>query len=151
MACFSPLVAYRSRDINVSGKRSMVFNPSYALAPDDPLSLPCGQCIGCRLKYSAQWAARCFHESTMHEDNCFLTLTFDDEHLPESISVRDCQLFVKRLRKFASPEKLRYAYCGEYGELFLRPHYHVLVLVLISRISTYGPRRMVSCSIVPRL
>lgn len=125
--CFSPLTAYRSRDVNVSGKRSMVFNRSYALAPDDPLSLPCGQCIGCRLKYSAQWAARCFHESTMHEENCFLTLTFDDAHLPDSISVRDCQLFLKRFRKLIFPEKLRYAYCGEYGELFLRPHYHFLI------------------------
>lgn len=65
----------------------------------------------------------------MHEENAFLTLTFADEHLPEnnSISVRDCQLFIKRLRKFAFPQKLRYAYCGEYGEQFQRPHYHFLI------------------------
>lgn len=129
MACFSPLTAYRSRDVNASGKRSMVFNVAYAIDKDVSYSLPCGQCIGCRLKYSAQWAARCHHESLMHSDNCFLTLTFNDEHLPKdgSVSVRDCQLFLKRLRKFVFPQKLRYAYCGEYGELFLRPHYHFLI------------------------
>lgn len=129
MPCYSPLTAYKSRDVNVSGKRSMVFNRAYAFEPDVSYSLPCGQCIGCRLKYSAQWAARCFHESTMHQSNCFLTLTFSDKYLPQdgSVRIRDCQLFLKRLRKFAFPEKLRYAYCGEYGELFLRPHYHFLI------------------------
>lgn len=103
MPCYRPLRAWYSKDVNVeSGKRSMVFNARYALQPDDPLDLPCGQCIGCRLAYSSRWAARCWHESQMHSENCFLTLTFDDDHLPVdgSIRVRDCQLFLKRFRRF---------------------------------------------------
>lgn len=127
MGCYSPLTGWRSKFVNPTGKRSIVFSERDALERDVRLSIPCGQCIGCRLKYSAQWAARCHHESLMHEDNCFLTLTFDEEHLPDSISVRDCQLFLKRLRKFAYPQKLRYAYCGEYGDLLGRPHYHFLI------------------------
>lgn len=44
--------------------------------------VPCGQCIGCRLDRSRQWATRCALEMEGHEKNCFVTLTYDDEHLP---------------------------------------------------------------------
>jgi len=88
------------------------------------LKLPCGQCIGCRLKRSAEWALRCVHEAQMHERNVFVTLTYDKEHLPESGSLdyRHFQLFIKRLRK--AGHKLRYFMAGEYGEENWRPHFH---------------------------
>lgn len=67
------------------------------------------------------------HEAQMHEDNCFLTLTYDNEHLPAdgSVDVRHFQLFMKRLRKRVG--KVRYYHCGEYGEKNWRPHYHALL------------------------
>lgn len=64
----------------------------------------------------------------MHKENCFITLTFDNEHLPEdySVHVRTWQLFMKKLRKkFGS--KIRFYACGEYGDLNKRPHYHALI------------------------
>jgi len=63
----------------------------------------------------------------MHQYNCFLTLTYDNEHLPEygSLHKSHLQKFFKRLRK--SGKKFRYYACGEYGEKLSRPHYHVLV------------------------
>lgn len=129
MPCYHPLVGYRSKFVNPSGKRSIVFNSRDALERDVTINVPCGQCIGCRLKYSAHWAVRCMHESQMHAENMFLTLTFSPEHLPPdgSISVRDCQLFMKRFRKAIEPSRVRFAYCGEYGEKTNRPHYHFLV------------------------
>lgn len=68
------------------------------------------------------------HEAQMHPENSFVTLTFDDEHIPAnySVSVRDVQLFNKRLRK-SLPQKIRFFACGEYGDLTLRPHYHLLI------------------------
>lgn len=65
----------------------------------------------------------------MHEINVFVTLTYDDEHLPAdgSLVKRDLQLFLKRLRKEHEPAKLRYYACGEYGETTLRPHYHAIL------------------------
>jgi len=92
--------------------------------------LPCGQCVGCRLERSRQWAMRIMHESQFYDDNCFITLTFDDEHLSlreeespgNTLNVRDFQLFMKKLRKVFSD--VRYFHCGEYGERFGRPHYH---------------------------
>ena len=38
---------------------------------DGKLTLPCGNCIGCRLERSRQWAVRCMHEASLYEDNCF--------------------------------------------------------------------------------
>lgn len=64
-------------------------------------------------------------ESLLHEHNTFLTLTYDEEHLPDdhSVSVREIQLFLKRLRKVVG--KVRYYAVGEYGEASGRPHYHL--------------------------
>ena len=89
------------------------------------MTVPCGQCIGCRLERSRQWAVRCVHEAQMHEDNCFVTLTYDDEHLPygETLHRPDFQKFMKRLIK-NSGVKIRLFYCGEYGGETFRPHYH---------------------------
>lgn len=65
----------------------------------------------------------------MHELSAFVTLTYDNKHLPPggTLVLRDLQLFMKRLRK-VRPAGLRFFACGEYGETFLRPHYHVLLL-----------------------
>lgn len=94
---------------------------------DCPLSVPCGQCIGCRLERSRQWAIRCVHEAQQNEENIFATLTYDDENLPYrgSLQRSDLQKFFKRLRK--KVPKIRTFYCGEYGENLERPHYHALI------------------------
>lgn len=90
--------------------------------------MPCGQCIGCRVAKSQDWATRIAHEAALHRDNSFVTLTFDDAHLPASgVQVRHVQLFMKRLRKAREPQKIRFFACGEYGEMFSRPHYHVIL------------------------
>lgn len=127
MPCYYPLIGYRSRDVNPTGKRPIVFNTNQGFR-DLPVELPCGQCIGCRLERSRQWAIRCVHESQLHEDNCFLTLTYSDEHLPQhnSLFFPDFQLFMKRLRR-STDRKIRFFHCGEYGEQFGRPHYHVCI------------------------
>lgn len=88
------------------------------------LQLPCGQCVECRLERSRQWAMRCMHEASLHRHNCFVTLTYDDEHLPDrgQLVYSDFQLFMKRFRK--SVGNVRFYACGEYGETTWRPHFH---------------------------
>jgi hypothetical protein len=124
MPCFTPLKGYRSREVTKSGKRKIVFNDR-AGYKDLPVTVPCGQCTGCRLERSRQWAIRCFHEASLYENNCFITLTYSEQFLPadRSVSVREFQLFMKRLRKKYGPG-IRFFACGEYGEKFSRPHYH---------------------------
>ena len=128
MACFYPLTAYRSKNANEdTGRRPLVFKSGDSIDGVE-IKLPCGRCIGCRLEYSRQWAIRCVHEAQLYDENAFLTLTYDQEHCPEdySVSVREIQTFMKRLRK-QTGIKLRFLACGEYGEKFSRPHYHFLI------------------------
>ena len=128
MPCFSPLRAFRSIERTESGKRSLVFTRRDGYS-DLPVEVPCGQCIGCRMEKSRQWAVRCMHEASLHDSNVFVTLTYDDENLPPmgSLRKRDFQLFMKRLRKHLHPRKVRFFHSGEYGESTGRPHYHVIL------------------------
>lgn len=140
MACYSPLIGYRSRVINESGKRSLVFNKKKAV-DDMEVKIPCGQCIGCRIEYSRQWALRCVAEAQMHEQNSYITLTYNNENLPKGgtlvkdkrdengklIQSGHFQLFMKRLRKHYKNKKIRYFHCGEYGDKLGRPHYHAIL------------------------
>lgn len=114
MACTRPVAVKRQAD-SLSTFRTVL--------------VPCGNCLGCDLERSRQWAVRCMHEASLHLDNCFLTLTYDDEHVPPagSLDRRAFPLFMKRLRKAVAPRKVRYFYCGEYGERFERPHYHAVL------------------------
>lgn len=123
MACYHPISAYQCAD------GSIVFQERKRFDTVKSLSLPCGQCIGCRLERSRQWAMRCMHEAQLHQHNCFITLTYDDTHLPsdKSLDYRDFQLFVKRLRKKFGNSKIRFYMAGEYGENFGRPHFHACV------------------------
>lgn len=67
-------------------------------------------------------------ESQLYEDNTFATLSYDDEHLPQDLSVskREVQLFMKRLRK-NNDRDIRYFAVGEYGSQTMRPHYHLVL------------------------
>lgn len=126
MTCYYPQKAYRPLSTADGGR--LVFNSKLALNPSNQIIIPCGNCIGCRLDRTGDWAMRCIHESQMHPQNCFITLTYDDEHLPEdySVHVRVFQLFMKKLRnRYAN--KIRFYACGEYGPENLRPHYHSIL------------------------
>ena len=128
MACFCPLKCYRSKTRSpTTGRRPIVFNLRDGLV-DQPVTLACGQCVGCRLERSRQWAVRIVHEASMHADNCFITLTYEDHHTPvgNTLVVADFQKFMKRLRKRFG-DGIRFFHCGEYGELRGRPHYHACV------------------------
>lgn len=130
VTCYKPLKAFRSVEKHDgSGKPRLTFNPIKAINSALPLHLPCGHCIGCRIDRVDQWATRCHHEAQMHEYNSFITLTYDNHHLPEdySVSKREWQLFLKRLRELIEPIRIRFFACGEYGTENLRPHYHALI------------------------
>ena len=128
MTCFAPLEATQE-----AGKKPIIWKkgkrPKHLANGTKHLELPCGQCIGCRLEKSRQWATRCIHEAQMHEDNCFITLTYDDENIPwdGSLNKQHFQAFMKRLRWHNKEKKIRYFHVGEYGEQLSRPHYHALI------------------------
>lgn len=138
MPCYHPLQVKVS--VSETGKKQIDFSSSESYdarlafeagqtLPSNFMSLPCGQCMGCRLEKSRQWALRCMHEASLHEDNCFLTLTYSDDFLPADGSLHKShfQLFFKRLRRSYEAVRIRYFMCGEYGENFGRPHYHACI------------------------
>lgn len=86
----------------------------------------CGQCLFCRINKRRLWTHRIYLESLMHSENSFITLTYDNDHLPEngSLNPKHLQDFIKRLRKNYG-KQLRYFAVGEYGDKTSRPHYHV--------------------------
>lgn len=89
--------------------------------------LPCSKCIECRLQYARDTAIRCVHEAQMHENNCFITLTYSDENLKSPrLIYRDFQLFMKKLRKTQN-QKIGCLVTGEYGDKTKRPHWHALL------------------------
>jgi len=127
VTCYYPIEAWRSRERGSSGKQKIIFDGSKAVSL--PFKLPCGRCIGCRLERSRQWALRCVHEASLYEDNCYITLTYDDEHLPSdgSLNLKHFQDFMKRLRFKYSDVRIRFFHAGEYGGKHRRPHYHALL------------------------
>lgn len=166
MSCYKPLIRLYNPDdreqsgrvytlarfSQLSGKQlkyeDLMYNPKVML-------IPCGQCIGCRIRQREDWTTRIELEARDYpkEEVWFITLTYDDDHVPGMIvktgeimrkvqytwkpgekhpsSVQillyeDIQKFLKRLRKDYRG-KLRYFVAGEYGEQTARPHYHMIL------------------------
>lgn len=147
MTCFSPLHGYKSAQLTAKGKRQITFNKSKSLA-GIKMTVPCGQCSGCRIGKTKEWALRCVHEAQMHSQNSFITLTYSDKYLPQDYGLKKhhFQKFMKRLRK-QYPQTIRYYHCGEYGKAtqtnnyIARPHYHACLFNLDFDDKIYFPTK----------
>lgn len=93
--------------------------------------VPCGKCLACRINRRREWTLRLQNEQVYSKSSFFVTLTYDDEHLPKDdngrpcVSKRDVQLFLARLRKKFG-DGIRYFINSEYGPETFRPHYHAI-------------------------
>lgn len=167
MTCYHPLKAFElgvkangKKDLKVASfsvdhferRTSGVLVPSMEIERSpyadkvyrDYLRIPCGQCLGCRIDYSRDWATRMMLEYDYHETSSFITLTYNDLYVPlcdyvdkngeeqKSMTLlkRDMQLFMKRLRKKYPDKQIRFYGCGEYGPKNQRPHYHLIIFGL---------------------
>lgn len=171
MSCFHPLKAFKIGVLS-SGKDDLMIVPysvdhlethkghivrvdTSFLSPYSEKSymhwkeIPCGHCDGCRIDRSRDWANRCMMELEYHKESYFVTLTYNDEHVPiayypdpstgevhesKTLVKRDWQLFMKRLRKICAGrpggDQIRFFMCGEYGSKTFRPHYHAIIFGL---------------------
>ena len=124
-------VALLRRDFARTGKHLGVRNGHLSLV--ERVLIPCGKCISCRLKKSRDWSVRLMCEKRVTpRKSYFLTLTYDDEHL------ESCSLIPEHLTKFMKDLRRHFEYhheengirffaCGEYGEKYHRPHFHVIL------------------------
>ena len=90
--------------------------------------VPCGKCPACRANYRSELVFRIQQEYLANAFSVFVTLTYDNDHLPKDLCVNkdDVQKFHKRLRKHFAPQELRFFLISEYGDRGHRPHYHGL-------------------------
>lgn len=150
MACYHPLRGLVLGQ-TVNGKKNIKILPnsdfSFEVPDAEYINIPCGKCIGCRLDYSRQWADRCMLEAKYHTANSFITLTYNDDYLPDCndrfdvetgeyigkgfvhpLVKKDFQDFMKRLRdRVGYDTPIRFYACGEYGSKNFRPHYHAIL------------------------
>lgn len=93
------------------------------------LTVPCNKCVACLSNRRNSWSFRLFQELKHSISAHFITLTYDDDHIPENGTLvkKHVQDWMKRLRKYIHPYKVRYFLVGEYGGRYHRPHYHCLL------------------------
>lgn len=132
-------------------------------------AVPCGRCVNCRKNKRQSWVYRLQAEADECPFSLFVTLTYDDEHIPTAmigedlfkttvgvVSKRDIQLFMKRLRKKYDQYRLRYFLTSEYGSQGGRPHYHMILFgfpLLVSMVAIFSPSvgRMALCRLIRSL
>lgn len=129
MACYNPIKAYRGQINPETGNEQISWKRPGDRKEINPYYLPCGKCLGCRKHQSQQWAIRCVHEAKMHKENCFVTLTYSQDKLPQdgSLDRLEFKRFLKNVKREYPEKKIRYYHCGEYGDKLKRPHYHALL------------------------
>ena len=98
---------------------------AYPFVSRDKTPYPCGQCLTCRINQRRIWTARLCLEDQANGPGLFVTLTYDDENVPNRLEKGHVQKYFRSLRKRGN--EFRYFAVGEYGEQTLRPHYHLLL------------------------
>lgn len=123
MRCTRPVTAAIAAD----GK-TLLWSPKQFTKSCQRIQLPCRKCIECRMAYSREWGVRALHESTQHNENSFVTLTYDDEHLKDpKLVYEDFQKFIRSLRDRLHQQPMTYLVSGEYGSKNKRPHWHAIL------------------------
>lgn len=137
MQCIRPIKAGFDRKGNITFSQKQL-DPSIK-----SFAFPCRKCLSCRLDIAREKAVRCWHESKMHPNNIFLTLTYDDEHLKSPwLQYSDFQNFMWKLRSHVNYKNpfngpIPMMVTGEYGDKNKRPHWHALLFNYRPDDSTY--------------
>lgn len=112
------------------------------------IMVPCGRCPACLARRASGWSFRLMQEERYCSSAWFITLTYDNEHVPITennfltINKSHVQKFFRTLRRnhdkrYFNQEtrrwntvrdvQIKYFAVGEYGGRFKRPHYHAIV------------------------
>lgn len=90
----------------------------------------CGRCLPCRINRRRMWTARSVLESLTCSVSSFITLTYDEEHIPPRFTLVPGHVEEFRYKARYRWGPFRYYFVGEYGTASWRPHYHALLFGL---------------------
>jgi hypothetical protein len=132
MKCKAPTYAWPAAELSAKGRRGLVFNPKAAQPGSRMMEVACGKCLLCLKHKGKELAVRLAHDLQVHGgEGCFVTLTYDDDHVPEVLDREDGKGFANRAAKYLQRKhgrKLRMVMVGDYGALSGRPHWHAVVI-----------------------
>lgn len=122
-------------------------NPKVSARSAEPhMQVPCGRCMACKQRHARQWSFRLYHQNKVSKSGYFVTLTYENEHLPVTqdnvfpeLCKHDLSGFMKKLRRqseYHTPHmgEMKYYAVGEYGGQTGRPHYHAIIFNLDTKI-----------------
>ena len=125
MTCYNPRTAYP-----IEG--GIAFEKPHGHSGRN-IKIPCRNCLGCDLLHKNEWSIRGMHETQMHTESgrgsVFVTLTISDQNRAANMNLDQTlfQKFMRRLRKYMAPQKLRFMACAEYGGNTQREHFHAII------------------------
>lgn len=134
--CDYPILAFNAgfkpdgkRSIRILRRLDASFEDYKNKYGDSLMLLPCGHCPSCTKAYSRTWSVRLMLESLFHDRMCFITLTYKNSDLPDSVDVckKNFQDFMKRLRSKYEGVLIRYFSCIERGDHTRRLHHHAIL------------------------
>ncbi|WNK14271.1 MAG: replication initiator protein [Microvirus sp.] len=111
------------------GKRTIFrsFNLASNIVKKIGIPFNCGKCIACRKRNAKELARRCVLHASLYENNCFVTLTYDESAIGNNtLDYTDIQKFKKRLRKSLNGKKIEIFNVHEYGKQG-RKHWHLVI------------------------
>lgn len=129
--CADPVLCYTRQD----GKRlfrNFSFVKEHTLILQNAQQVfDCGKCLFCRKKKAYELASRCVLHASLYEDNCFLTLTYDEtrKDYDNGFHYVHIQKFKKRLRQFVQRtlgKRIAIFNVHEYGKNG-KSHWHLIV------------------------
>ena len=128
MKCADPVLCYT----NGSSRKFRHFslaNPTFKLMHQQVFN--CGKCVFCRKKKAFELAVRCVLHASLYDQNCFLTLTYDEKKdgYHNKLQYSDIQKFKKKLRRHCEyhfNKKIQIFNVHEYGKNG-KKHWHLVV------------------------
>jgi len=149
--CHNPRTVMLRRSIDIGGTKYLAYSDKVGVngLTLTHVQVPCGKCADCIDRIKSELIFRMENEKRMSKTAFFVTLTYDNEHVPydkwgNKILVKEhLKGFFKRLRinhvrnkkvlremfwYGLNPrvDKISYLGCGEYGSRG-RPHYHAII------------------------
>lgn len=132
MKCLDPYLHFRRDKRIVRYQFSIARNQVIIRGSNPFLVTDCLKCTICNKKRARELANRCVLGASLHLENCFLTLTYDETKTAyhNNFEYRDVQLFKKTLRSYVTRNcngrKIQIFNVHEYGKNG-KKHWHLIV------------------------